>query len=151
MSQEERRPLWRPANTADRRAESRAAWVPLPFNGVVGLSPRALRHTLRDSLRFRGARSVELRKCGSLASRGGAKMQKSQEVQKSVAMVQLHMCGCGHLLSKQRTHLGRTAEVGGTGEQADLLGSDERAAHAAVTAADRRHWELQVVHAWTWP
>ena len=100
-------------------------------------------------------RSVELRKCGSPVCREGAEMQEGPEKCRRAwrwcscmcAVAQLHVCGGGHLLSKRRTLLGRTAEMGRTGEQAGLLGTGKRATHAAVTAADCRHWELQVVHA----
>ena len=41
-----------------------------------------------------------------------------------------------HLLSKRCTHLEQTGKTGRTGEQVDLLGSREKAAHATVIVAD---------------
>ena len=82
----------------------------------------------------------------------GQNMQKSEEARGWCS------CACArwrsHLLSKRRALLEWTAEISGTGEQVGLLDSGERAARAAVVqpelrvAADYRHWELQVVHAW---
>ena len=90
--------------------------------------------------------SPKLWKCGSSACREGAEMQEGQEMQKSMAMVQLHVWW-QYLLSKRHALLEWTAKMGRTDEQAGLLGSGERADHAAVIATDCRHWALQVVHA----
>ena len=55
------------------------------------------------------------------------------------------MWGCGHLLSKQRAFLERTAGTRGTGEQVGLIDSDERVVHPELqVAADCWHWELPV-------
>ena len=83
LGQEERRPLRQPTNTADRRAQSRAAWMPLRqgvSNGAVSLFLRALPHASGQSQRWAGsgAHRIELRKCGNYVQRAEeGKMQRA--------------------------------------------------------------------------
>ena len=72
----------RPANTADRRAQLRAAWVRLRqgvSNRAVRLSLRALPHTLPVGLRFRGAAWS----CGSVGAQCAGKGQKCRKAKRN--------------------------------------------------------------------
>ena len=108
MGQEERRPLRRPTN---RRAQSRAAWMPLrqgAFNGTVSRSLRALPHASGQS-QLRGAAW----RCGSAgivqhaeerrdAACRGARRRNSEERRGAVSAAAYF---CGHLLRKRRALL----------------------------------------------
>ena len=121
---------------AARRVQSRCSSLP---------SSSATHSSGRSQVQ---GRSVELRKCGSPVCREGVEMQEGQEkMQKSVSMVQLHVCGGAAACVRRRSPAQQATHSPWRNQRAGWPPWQRQESCSCCGHCCRwSHCELQVVH-----